>query len=539
MQKNQISSFLPPNFSILSVSSFMVNEYTVIKDGKKREAFMAHYKKFGALAHLSLALLMIPSVDGTSDHCTKKKHGEKHWIGTWGTSPAETERSGFPGIAPDPKVFNNQTIRMIVHVSLGGKCFRVRLTNAYPSVINNTDPVQCLCPSNNQFATIGAAHIALRDSNAAIIPGTDRVLTFNGSTSVVIPPNAEVISDPIKLKVADESDLALSLYLPAGSEIYAARHPAAAQTSYIAPTTGNFTTNIDGAPFTEPTTQWFFVSGVEVLTKRDAIVTFGNSQTDGVSADLSTLDTNTRYPDFLVRRLIADENPFGIINAGISGNQVYYDSPWGTFGVNLPAAPFGPNALARFNVDALARAGVKYIILLEGINDIGFGVGLGLDAYPTTAQQIIDGYVQLIEKAHEKGIKIYGGTLLPFKNALAPLPYYTPAGEQIRQTVNEWIRTSGKFDAVIDFDKAVRDPADPLQLLPAYNSGDNLHPNSAGYQAMANAIDLNLFRDCSGKCCASKNPHINDTFEKSTKGTYQFLKGLEKKMHLIKKNAPK
>src|SRR5215468_3257264 len=368
------------------------------------------------------------------------RRGESHWVGTWGASPQQPV-TAF-GSAPS---FANQTVREIVRISVGGERFRVRLTNEF-----GTQPL-----------LIGAAHVAISAGGAAIKPGTDRVLTFSGHSSIMVPQGAPVLSDPVDLEAADLASLAISIYLP--------------QTAYIV--TGDATGAADVGAGATTSTARFFLSGVEAgsFERKSAIVTFGDSITDGTQ---STVNTNHRWPDRLAERLAASgDDDTGVVNEGISGNRILHDNA-------------GPNALSRFDRDVVATPGVRFMTVLLGINDIGFGGFIPTEA--VSADDIIGGYRQLIARAHSHGIRIYGATLTPFDNVGSP--YFSAAHEVQRQTVNAWIRTSGEFDAVIDFDKVVRDPNNPSKLLPAFDSGDHLHPSDAGYKAMADSINLKLFK---------------------------------------------
>jgi lysophospholipase L1-like esterase len=300
---------------------------------------------------------------------------------------------------------------------------------------------------------------------------------------VTIPVGAEVYSDPVALTVGAEQNLAVSLFVP-GRSGPATWHAVGAQTNYVS-TPGNHAADPAGGAFATQVTSWFWLDGVDVLAPAQdrAVVTLGDSITDGVG---STVNANDRWPDFLARRLLAAPatHRVSVLDEGISGNRVLHNAPC-----------CGVSALARLHRDVLAQDGVRWVILLEGINDIGFSGLTGPETAPHTnvsAAQIIAGYQQIIAEAHAKELKLYGATLTPFKGTIFP-GYYTAAGEQKREAVNRWIRTSGAFDAVIDFDKAIRDPSDPLRILPADDSGDHLHPNDAGYAAMADAIDLALF----------------------------------------------
>lgn len=383
------------------------------------------------------------------------RHDDKHWVGTWTTSPRIPTAAAAVAVA-----FNNQTLRQIVYTSIGGKWVRVRLANTFGTV-----PL-----------VIGAARIALRDAGAAIVPGSDRVLTFGEAPSITIEAGAYVLSDPVRLDVPELGQLAVSIYLPGSVGPTTPTNPltyhaTARQTNYFSPQTGDHTGDVD-MPVEATSVSWWFLMGVDVQAsdKIGAVVTLGDSITDGTA---STLDANNRYPNYLARRLLArnGHRKTAVLNAGIAGNRV------------LTGGTSGPNAQARFDRDVLAQAGVKYVIFLEGINDIG-----NASTSPTpSAEDIIAGHKQLIARARELGLKIYGATLTPFEGTASP-GYFTSVGEAKRQAVNEWIRTSGAYDAVIDFDLATRDPSHPTRFLPAYDSGDHLHPGDVGYEAMADAI---------------------------------------------------
>jgi lysophospholipase L1-like esterase len=382
-------------------------------------------------------------------------NGNEHWVGTWSTAMHPPD-AGF-GITNAG--FNNQTLRQVVHTSVGGEQVRVKLSTNGASAL-----------------VIGAAHIALRDAGAAIVPGSDRTLTFSGNPSITIPPGAQILSDRVNLDVPALGDLAVSIFVPAITGP-ATWHFEALQTSYISPP-GDFTASAVMPVGTTTTQAWFWLAAVEVTASKQtgAIVCLGDSITDGTA---STPDTNNRWPNHLARRLIAQpgNHKMGVLDEGIAGNRILQDI-------------IAPNALARLDRDVLTQTGVTHVIVLEGINDIGFGA-FGFTV--PTAAEIIAGHQQLIERAHARGLTIYGATLLPFAGTTFP-GYFTPAAEAKRQTVNAWIRTSGEYDAVIDFDLVTRDPNNPTFLLAAYDSGDGLHPSDAGYEAMGNAIDLKLFK---------------------------------------------
>lgn len=386
-----------------------------------------------------------------------------HWVGTWATGPA--------GPAGAAMQYTNQTLRLIVHTSIGGDAVRIRISNTF-----GTGPL-----------SIGATHIARRVEASSILPESDHVLTFSGKPSFTIPAGAVVLSDPVRMQVPALADLAVSIYLP-GTAIASTTHLLALQTSYIANGTGDFTAaaNLPGAT---TTTSWDFLTGVDVLEQSDGatIIALGDSITDGAN---STIDTNQRWPSFLAARLQQDKdlNHLGVLDEGIIGNRILHPTEV-SFG-NL----FGPAALARFDRDVLSQAGVKYVIVLLGINDIGHPGGSAPASEYVSADEIIAGHLQLIARAHEKGLKIFGCTLTPFEDTKLE-KFYSPEKEKLRQAVNQWIRTSGAYDAVIDFDKAVRDPDHPARFLPAYDGGDHLHPSDAGQKAMANSIDLMLFHE--------------------------------------------
>jgi lysophospholipase L1-like esterase len=354
----------------------------------------------------------------------------------------------------------NQTLRQVVHTSIGGSKVRIVLSNVH----------------GNTPLTIGAAHIALRHKGSTILPDSGRPLAFSGRPTITVPANAVVYSDPIEFNLPPTSDLAIDVYLPGSTNSPSPLtvHQAALQTNYISET-GNHVGEVKW-PTVSTLQNWILLSRVDVLAPAGVagLVTVGDSITDGTR---STPDTNSRWPDQLVRRAALQPGNLrlGVMNVGIAGNRVLSE---GLFNA-------GVNALARFDVDALSSPGVTHIVVHEGINDIGQA---GRNPTPT-AEDIIAGHKQLIERAHAKGIRIYGATLTPFYGAA----YYSEQGEAKRQAVNEWIRNGRAYDGVIDFDKATRDPGEPGKLAAAYDSCDHLHPNDAGYKAMADAVDLNLF----------------------------------------------
>jgi lysophospholipase L1-like esterase len=404
---------------------------------------------------------------------------QEHWVASWAASPqaraggpprapqAGTPQAGAPGgAAPAPanpaqaSSFNDQTVRMIVHTSIGGSRVRVELSNAY-----GTAPLQ-----------VGAAHVALRVSGAggAIMPSSDKALTFGGKPSISIPPGALAVSDPENLAVPKLSDLAISVFFPSDTGPFT-MHSTGLHTTYIM---AGDVTGVAVLGEVPTTRSWYFLSSVDVAAPADTglIVAFGDSITDGAT---STVDADHSWPSILAQRLLA--NPatanLAIVNQGISGNRVLRE---GT----------ATNALARFDRDVISQPGVKWVMLMEGINDIGQGSRAGAPPEnAVTADDLIQGMKQLVDRAHMHGIKAIGCTLTPYAGAA----YYSEKGEEIRTAYNKWIRTGGAFDAVADFDKATQDPANPKQIRPDYNIMDHLHPNDAGYKAMADAVDLSIF----------------------------------------------
>jgi lysophospholipase L1-like esterase len=393
----------------------------------------------------------------------------QHWVGTWATAVVPRPQPA-PGAAPGrgSAVLNikKQTLRQVVHVSLGGSRVRVVLSNAF-----GTSPL-----------AVGAAAVSVRQKDSEIAPGSNRPLTFSGSASTSIPAGAVAVSDPVSLTLPALADLAIDVFLPgdtAASPSPLTTHASALQTNYIS-APGNHA-GAASFPVSGTTQAWFFLSTVEVSApeKIGAVVTFGDSITDGT---LSTPDTNNRWPDHLARRLHtgAKRQPMGVLNEGIAGNRILTDV-------------IGPNALSRFDRDVLALSGVTHVILLEGINDLG----LAADGQLPAAADIVAGHRQLVARAHAHGIKVIAGTVLPFEGtnlgAIAP-NYYSAEKNSRREAMNAAIRTGGFYDGVIDFEAAVRDPGQPRQLLAQLKGADNLHLNDAGYKAMADAVNLALLK---------------------------------------------
>jgi lysophospholipase L1-like esterase len=408
-------------------------------DGKKDTVIvMRRLLVFGAVV-----VTLVGSGAVASSTTGPEHHSPDGWVGTWAASPGT-------GVANTPNGYPNYSIRNVVHTSIGGNQARVRLSNTF-----GTTPL-----------TLGHVTIAVAAANTAPAakPGTMRTLTFGGQQSVVVPAAAEVLSDPVRLTVPRDGDLLVTTYVPtpSGPVTY---HAFTGQTSFFT-RAGDFADQESGAAFNEQTNVWHYVSGVDVRSSANgSVVTFGDSITDGVG---STGNTNHRWPDLLSDRL---HGRYGVLNAGISGNRLLLD---------IPGNAFGRNAMARVADDVFSQGDVRSMIVLEGVNDIQ------QNPHQTDPAMIISAYHQLISQAKARGIRVIGATILPFKG----WPAWDETLEATRVAVNTWIRTSGEFDAVADFDKVTRDPAAPQQLLPAYDSGDHLHPGDAGYQAMANAIDL-------------------------------------------------
>jgi lysophospholipase L1-like esterase len=373
---------------------------------------------------------------------------EDCWIGTWVSAQQLTEPRNLP---PAPGLSNN-TLRQVIRVTLGGSKLRVQLSNTYGS-----SPV-----------TIKAAHLAVSKGGSAIDTVKDKALTFQGASSITIQAKEAVYSDTIDFNAAPLSNLAVSIYFGETSADVTG-HPGSRTTSYIQSGDAVKAADMESVAKTD---HWYILSGIDLRLDDSyaCVVTLGDSITDGRG---STTNGNDRWPDNLARRLQADPNTakIGVLNQGIGGNAVV-------------SGGLGPTALERFKRDVLGQSGVCWVIILNGVNDIGGSKSTKV------ATDLIAAYEQFINEAHAQKIMVYGVPILPFGGSM----YDSKDHQAARQTVNKWIRTSGKFDAVIDLDTAVRDPANPAKLLPAYDTGDHLHLNVAGYQKMAEAIDLDLFK---------------------------------------------
>ncbi len=379
---------------------------------------------------------------------TELEAGQGHWVTTWGCGPQLTEPSNLP-----PAPLANSTLRQFVHVTLGGQHLRVRLSNAY-----GTNPV-----------TINSAHVAMASTlgTGIIDPTTDKALTFRGAPSVIIPPGEVILSDPLDYNLPALTNLAISIYFGNISATTINGHPGSRTTSFIV------ASNVVSAATvstTENTAHWYIITGVDVLADAAdrTVVTLGDSITDGRGSDT---DGNDRWPDDLAQRLATNAATagVGVDNMGIGGGGIF--------------AGLGPAAVNRFTRDVLNQSGVRWMIVFEGVNDIG-GDGTG-----TIATNLIAAYTTFANEAHARGLLAYGATITPFGGN----SYFTPTHEAERQAVNAWFRTNTVYDALIDFDKVVRDPNTLTNILAAYNSGDGLHLNPLGYQIMASNIDLTLF----------------------------------------------
>jgi lysophospholipase L1-like esterase len=375
--------------------------------------------------------------------------GQEQWVESWAAAAQSSAR------ASRPPTFHDQTLRLIVRQHASGSRVRLRLSNVF----------------GDRALTLGRVRVGVRSDGPTLVDGSNVSVTFGGKTAVTIAAGAARQSDDIPLAVTAGQELAVSLYL-SGRTGATTWHRAAAQTSYVSGP-GDHTADTAAAAYRNTTGHWFILDAVSAWSAAPGtIVTLGDSITDGVG---STPDTNRRWPDRLAARLRAkpDQPAYTVANAGIAGNRVLTDD-----------ARSGPSALNRLDRDVLSRPGIRYVVLLEGIND------LGRNSRPGAAYAIIAGYRQIISRAHDRGVRVIGGTLTPVKGS----GHYSRAAERQRSIVNAWIRTSGQFDAVIDFDAATRDRTDPERFLPRYDSGDHLHPSDAGYRAMADAVNLAIFK---------------------------------------------
>lgn len=372
---------------------------------------------------------------------------ESHWVGTWGCAPQLTEPVNLP---PAPGLSGN-TLRQIVRVTIGGKQLRVRFANLF-----GDGPL-----------TMNSVHLAASAGGGAVQPGTGKGVLFHGAASVTIPPGETVVSDTVDYDLAPAADVAITIYFGVTPGAVTG-HPGSRSTSYLQ--AGN-TIDVASMGQAAKVVHWYVITGIDVLRTDNAgvVVVLGDSITDGRG---STPDGNDRWTDDLARRLQSNKSTaaISVLNEGLGGNAVL-------------AGGLGPPAVTRFDRDLFGQSTARWLIVLEGVNDIG------VSKSPTVAADLIAAFGRFIDKARDHNIRVYGVPILPFGRSM----YFSPAHEAARETVNEWIRSVGRFDAVIDMDAAVRDPGEPANLAAAYDSGDHLHLNPAGYEKMAEVIDLSLF----------------------------------------------
>jgi lysophospholipase L1-like esterase len=412
------------------------------------------------------ALLVVTlALAGVTQTTAARAAGPQSWITTWAATPAPRWAEELPAPFGVPEVLGNQTVRQIARISVGGDKLRVVISNEFGA----------------RPLTIGSASVALSAGGNAIDPASIKALTFNGRSEAVIPPGAPLVSDPVDLAVKPLSSVAVSFYLPKRTGIGSV-HWDGVQTGYISGP-GDMTMAPDFKADSTVKSR-LLLSRILTTAKPDsrAIVFFGDSITDG---NCSTVDTNNRWPDHIAERLQAENYPdIAVVNESYSGDRVLTNG-------------MGTNALSRFDISVLSHPRVSTVVMMMGINDIGWpGAGAVTPADPEpTAEDVVAGYKQIIDRAHAHGIRFVAVTLTPFIDTFKGTPlsgYYTPEKEKLREEVNAWIRSNKMADGLIDFDKVVEDPNNPKHINPAYDCGDHLHPNDAGYQAMAKAVDLNV-----------------------------------------------
>jgi len=375
-----------------------------------------------------------------------------HWVGTWTAAPAPGEGAAF----------SNHTLRMIPRLSLGGRVLRVRISNAY-----GVRPL-----------AIGAAYVGVGSAGPGVVPGSNRRLTFGREASAAIAAGAHIVSDPVELEVAPLADVAVSVHLPGDLPAsFGITGRYARQTNYVSPP-GNFAAD-EIMPVGRLTDDWYFVCGVDVLAppQTGAAIALGDSLTD---ANISTHDGHHSWPSQLARRLVARASgrPMAVMNQGLGGNRILHDIR-------------GDSGLRRFDRDVLAQPGVTHVVIMLGTNDLRNRPAKAEEE--VTAPQMIAGLKQFAVRGQSRGIKVIGCTLTPFENETFLVGAWNPRREAVRQAVNDWLRKAEGFDAIVDFDRALRDPAHPTQMLPIYDCGDHLHPSDLGYRAMGDAIDLAVF----------------------------------------------
>ncbi|NGN92448.1 SGNH/GDSL hydrolase family protein [Nocardioides sp. KC13] len=419
-----------------------------------------------AAALLGTALISGPFRDHSPATADQASPATRHWVHTWTAMPQLTEPHNMP---PAPftdgdTVLRDATLRQTIHVSVGGDRLRLRFSNAFGGAPLPITKAVVALPQDGRAGVSG------------IVPGSSKQLTFSGRPSTVIPAGAQYVTDPVKLDVAPQSNLTVSVHLAEGQASSSiTSHPGSRTSSYLLAGDHAEETDLPGATRTD---HWYFLSGAEILSSETtaAVAMLGDSLTDGRG---STTNGNDRWPDRLLARL--QDNPetqdVAVLNQAAGGNRVLADG-------------LGPNALGRLDRDVLAHSGVRWLVVLHGINDIGTAEATP-EAQHAVVNELIAAYEQIMTRAHADGIRVYGATLLPFGGS-----FYDDAGghrEAARQRVNEWIRTSDGFDEVVDLERAVADPADPGRLRPEFDDGDHLHLNPAGYDALGAAVPTSLF----------------------------------------------
>jgi lysophospholipase L1-like esterase len=411
---------------------------------------MKDKKKMKRIKYFFIAIIIFISIGVTKLGTPNELKPEKEkWVGTWATSLQAPFEEGI-----SQQGFKDQTIRSIVHPDISGEKLRIRISNVYGS----------------KSLRIEEIHVAVSKNGPEIFSSTDKSLKFSGKENVVIPPGKRKLSDPIRFDFKKGSNLSISMYIRnnTGPVTW---HPRSIQTTYIS--SDNHVNESSSSVFGHMEEAWFFLDAVDVLpdsSVKGALVVVGDSIANG---NHSIINANHRWPDYLAKRLNLKKSPIkmSVLNAGITANHIINDAP-----------ESGENAFGRLQRDVFSQAGVRGVIFHQGLNDIRH--------YPDyNAEKIIDRMIQIIDSTHSEGLKIYGGTLTPFKGS----GMYSEARENTRQKVNSWIRTSEEFDGVIDFDKAIRDPEDPERILTDYDAGDHFHPNDKGYEKMAETIDLSMF----------------------------------------------
>jgi lysophospholipase L1-like esterase len=405
----------------------------------------------GGLARRAMVIAILIAVAGACRTAPVVAPGaESAWVGTWGTAPQLTEPNNMP---PAPGL-SGSTLRQIAQVAIGGRLLRARFSNAF-----GDGPL-----------TLRAVHVAASEGGSAVDPSTGRALTFGGASSITIPAGGSVVSDLFPFALDPRSRVAITIRFGDVPEAVTG-HPGSRTTSYLVAGGDPAAADLPGAV---SVVHWYVSTGIDVVAdSAAAVAVIGNSITDGRG---SGTDRHNRWPDELARRLQADPKTarVAVLNQGIGGNCVL-------------RACLGPSALSRFDRDVLGQSGVRWLIILEGINDVG--QAQGADGAAAVARDLIAAYREMAERARARGIRVYGATLLPFGGSF----YDSPEREAARQEVNRWIRTGGGFDAVIDLDAALRDPANPSRLRPEADTGDHLHPNEAGHRMIAETVDLALF----------------------------------------------